>query len=64
MPTPVIVEDRQLTAHGDGGTRHDNDQEVCKRATAGAGSGGESRGSTRADNNQPKMAANMFKILL
>ncbi len=41
-------------AHGAGSTCRDDDKEVGKHATAGAGNGGKSKGSARADNNQPK----------
>jgi hypothetical protein len=41
-------------ACGAGGARRNDDEEADKRAVAGAGNSGESTGSVRADNNQPK----------
>ena len=40
-----------------GGAHCDDDEEVGERTTAGAGNGDESRGSARADNNQPKIGS-------
>jgi len=52
---PSVVEDRQLAVLAAAGSAcPDNDEEADTHASAGAGNSGESRGSARADNNQPK----------
>ena len=44
-PLPVVVKDRQVPT---------TTSRLANAQRAGAGNGGKSRGSARADNNQPK----------
>ena len=50
-PPPIVIKDN--AACGAGGTHCNDDKEVGERAMAGAGNSGKSRGSVRADVNQP-----------
>jgi hypothetical protein len=49
---------RGQAAHGAGGAHRNEVEEADERAAAGAGNSGESRGSARVDNNQPKSSSN------
>jgi hypothetical protein len=51
LDPPIVNKDRQRMVLG---AHVVTTMEAGKRAVAGAGNSGESRGSPRADNNQPK----------
>ena len=52
---------RGQAARGAGGAHHDDDEKVGEHALAGAGNGGKSRGSEKANNNQPKSGMKDFQ---